>query len=54
MMMRTLDLLVSESRVAKVLSFAKHFPEPAPEGNLVSQKSLARVGDFARIFAKPP
>ena len=54
MMTPTLDLLVSESRVAKVLSFAKHFREPGPEGNLVSQKSLAKVGDFARIFATPP
>jgi hypothetical protein len=54
MMIPTLNPLVSASGVAKVLSFAKHFPEPAPEGNLVSQKSLAKVGDFARIFAKPP
>jgi hypothetical protein len=53
MMIPTLDPLVSASRVAKVLSFAKSFRKLAPEGNLASQKSLAKVGNFARIFARP-
>jgi hypothetical protein len=50
MMIPTFGSVGQRICVAKVLSFAKQFPKLAPEGNLVSQKSLAKVGDFARIF----
>jgi hypothetical protein len=51
MMIPTLDPLVSASRVAKVLSFAKRYLKPFRRGDQVSQKCLAKVGNFARIFA---
>jgi hypothetical protein len=54
MMIPTLDLLVSESRIAKVLSFAKQYLKPVLRGGLVSQKCLAKVDHFARIFATEP
>jgi hypothetical protein len=51
MMIPTLDPLVSASGVAKVLSFAKRYLKPFRRGDQVSQKCLAKVGNFARIFA---
>jgi DNA invertase Pin-like site-specific DNA recombinase len=54
MMIPTLDLLAGESRVAKVLSFAKRYLKPDERAELVSRKCLAKVWHFARIFATSP
>ena len=52
MMIPTLDLLVSESRIAKVLSFVKVLLKGIFRVNAVLQKYLAKGELFAGIFAK--
>ena len=53
MIIPTLDLLVSEPRVAKILSFVKVPLKGVFRVNAVLQKYLAKGELFAGIFAKP-